>query len=479
MKRVKREAGISAGLSLQGLPPHAYLEIVRYFDDPPTVVAFLNVLAIPRVRGPLEPLWQLLRQEEPTSHVYFWPTLHLRPGSNSNDTVSLFESIVGIYPHVIVRRNFDPAWLRQHLPADTTIEWQGIPDSPDQIGGMQLTDWFAQWPPLRIQSLVMTYQNIDRLIPVLPTLPHLVKLTLDFSWCTSIGPLLAWLHVSNILELHLQALNERRNSAQYTPEMLQQFCHWLETRPVRRLKLVSCQWESDNNSTHEFFRAMLSCPTLETLVINECRLPIQLVAPTQFPLKLRNLDMGDCSVQAQGLKDVSLALVGSNVETLGLRGCEYYNHGLMYLFAAIEHSKVTYLDLSKCNIGSHNIAHLTPFFDQENCVETLVLNGNPIDDIGAHQFAHALRRNTCLRHLHVSGCELGLDGIVSLLTIPSMRARPLKSIRVGWTTSMSADDVTLVKSIAQKMNVELAIGLQPPPYFDGKYVPNETDAAAI
>ncbi|KAH9117294.1 hypothetical protein AeMF1_008918 [Aphanomyces euteiches] len=148
------------------LPVDVILKIAFLLPDLKEVLALLDTLRPFIAFGPLEDLYQLSLTHD---HSSLWPRLTLDCSMNDTMSITLYESIVKLYSHVLVVDSwYSVDWLKKHLNPMATIATE-FPVTIDHLD---------DWVDLRLSRLNLLIEEgkPETWKMVLPRMRHLRSL---------------------------------------------------------------------------------------------------------------------------------------------------------------------------------------------------------------------------------------------------------------------------------------------------------------
>ncbi|KAF0692058.1 Aste57867_16802 [Aphanomyces stellatus] len=438
------------------LPSGVLLKIALCLADASTMFAFLDLLETADARGPLEHLWQLGRLTGDRTKL--WPSLCLFGTDDATASADgHVDAFIQYYSHVIVDGEYDLAWLRARLHPTTMTEWHSLPDEGDS--DTPLADWYASWAELNVSRIHVSEMNLDPLMPHLSKLhPRLTSLTVHCAYCTALDPLVAFVATSKLTELSMHHIVDVAGGEMpmYTDAMVAHLVRWIQANPVRSVELGSCTWSVDGGAA--LFAALFNCPTLDSLRLIECLSPS--FSALSRPLPMRVLTLECFKYPSIDLAQLSSALEGSHVERLTLRHARANRamEGLERLIRVLPRTKITYLELSSSDLGNDALAVMAPLLPPTH-LKSLVLDRNPISDIGATHLANAIQSNlSVVETLSLRDChDVTSQGVHALIRATVGRPIKRQSITLGASDAISVADVATLRASAQTLGVELSL----------------------
>ncbi|KAF0700289.1 Aste57867_9167 [Aphanomyces stellatus] len=446
--------------SLQSLPPDILFKILQGLPDHSSVFSLLQVLGTADARGVLESLWQLGRTWKQSD---LWPTLHLGLNCFDNDTISHLEVIAPLYTHVILDDQYNIEWLQQHLHPTASLDWRCLPGQEDQVQPLSLDEWYAKWATsLRTTRLTISERpTADAMLVVAPSLVHLTRLTLRLATTPFPEGLFAWLPTSSVIDLDLTESFEDVFVGHYTMSSLQHLRKWLETCPVRSLKLIGCEWSDSANAARKICDAMFACQTLEALTVAWYIFPNNFFKDKILPASMTHLALNDCGLDSQDLSSLTVALEQSNVTHFELQGYSDENDeddvGFNAFLRKVAETRITHLDLTRFGTTVLGLEDLA-LFDPKNHLETLILDGElHLHGLEVKAIAEAMAIHPTLRYLSLADCQ-DIEFKTALELLPQAQLpAPRRTLNLGMTLKMSSDDVDRLHSIASERGIRLML----------------------
>ncbi|XP_077101927.1 NACHT, LRR and PYD domains-containing protein 12-like isoform X3 [Siphateles boraxobius] len=192
-------------------------------------------------------------------------------------------------------------------------------------------------------------------------------------------------------------------------------------RSNSHLRELDLSWNKIENGGLRLLSDGLKDPLckLEKLTLINCEIKTEGCAALTSALRsnshLRELDLSENKIGAKGLKLLSDGLKDPHckLEKLTLRYCEITDEGCAALASALRsNSHLRELDLSWNKIGDGGLTLLSVGLKDPHCkLEKLRLDNCNITDEGCAALASALRSNSHLRELNLSGNKLQDSGV--------------------------------------------------------------------
>jgi Ran GTPase-activating protein (RanGAP) involved in mRNA processing and transport len=148
----------------------------------------------------------------------------------------------------------------------------------------------------------------------------------------------------------------------------------------------------------------------------------------QFMLETENtsfqlIEMMNCGIGKLGCEFISRIFDKENkISILTLDYNTFGNEGLGSLMDKLKDSKtLTYLSLAYCNIDQNGVKYFNDYLTSADvCLEKLVLQGNPLKNVGMQQLINIIYDNTSLEEINLNNILFGdsketMQSLVSLM----------------------------------------------------------------
>ncbi|KAF0689923.1 Aste57867_18664 [Aphanomyces stellatus] len=432
------------------------ITIVCYVADASTFFAFLDALATPDLRGPLESLWELGLIH---THTTLWPSLHLTK-EILGDPFSRGHVEVVLQYYTVVKvlwADGDIDWLCRHLEPPMAVEWVASLPRPRPT-----TDWFLKCTQLPITSMEVTIWDgsLEALFPVFATLE---RLTVRGEFTTSLARLFAAAAQpsSKLVELDIESGCEDTMTAPLLLPMIQ----WLEMRPVRTFRFWALKFDPSVDATLQqvFFKALFQRPRAELCIAFNGAPWAHAI--TFFPFSMTSLEL-DGTLTPRNLWHLADVLPHSPLlTTLKLKHyrtasghihSEESTAALFRLLEALAFSSVQKLALDYCDLWKVDWRRLVPSL-QKSTLRTLSLANNFFEPNDVAYLIHALRNNSTIKEMNLDGNDLSLRAVTALLDCNLHRATPLETLRVRIGRVHSEIDKAQLYKLAIDRGVELVV----------------------
>ena len=137
------------------------------------------------------------------------------------------------------------------------------------------------------------------------------------------------------------------------------------------------------------------------------------------------VELMNCNIGVLGCEFISRIFDKDRVNKISILTLDYNtfgNEGLFHLMDKLKDSKtLTYLSLSYCNIDENGIKYFADYLSGTGiCLEKLVLQGNPLKNIGMQQLINIIFDNTSLEEINLNNVGIGnstetMQSLVSLM----------------------------------------------------------------
>ncbi|KAF0695873.1 Aste57867_13331 [Aphanomyces stellatus] len=182
--------------------------------------------------------------------------------------------------------------------------------------------------------------------------------------------------------------------------MIRDLICWIQANRVTSLELGPFQWTNDA-VVHKLVAGNFACPTLAKVKLTGCMISPLPTFPSR--LAMQELHLESCELTTNDIIRLSVGLVDSNVERLVLARTNHVHFGFQTLLQALPRSKVTNLELSHCGLGDQALATLAPLLVPTR-LELLILDGNPITNVGVVAIGRAIRASPTIQYLCLQYC---------------------------------------------------------------------------
>ncbi|KAH9101177.1 hypothetical protein Ae201684P_007362 [Aphanomyces euteiches] len=436
------------------LPVDVILKIAFLLPDFKDVFALIDIFRPQIAFEPLEDLYQLGLTHD---HSSLWPRLTLDCSMNDTMSITLYESILKLYSHVLVVDSwYSVDWLKKHLNPTTTIEWmaQEFPVTLENIH-----DW-ADLPITRLH-LSIERDTPQMLKKALPRMHHLKSLSIGNSSgdIEDIYKIVA--ESAQITELEVNPNGFEVDNAE-----LQHLIEWFHRQPVRVYADSFTNWKLlDYDLRQELCDVMFNCPTLDRLALTDCDLDD--MDFSEFSFSMNTLQLyefclwkDDLKLLASRLKDSKLThleldgyLVGDDFH--GMDSMDYWDYtcGMECLFNALPSTSIKSLVITGDDVWTDNRFYLIPLLFPSNCrLEKLAANfsySSPKSRI-VEALALSIRKNHTLYEFHLLKSKISIVDMRMLIQSISDPSRQVTAKCIQWTTTKSdAVDETTLKTLQE------------------------------
>ncbi|KAF0688291.1 Aste57867_20161 [Aphanomyces stellatus] len=458
------------------LPVEVFRSIGLYIPDASTFFAFLEALGTSAVRGSLEAFWQL-GATSPNERSLLWPTLVLKEETFHNrERLALVESVMTYYSHVdVVGLDWchwvcDLEWLHEHIGPATTITWDA--DFPSSSAEAKLDDWFDLWATLPVTKLDVKNNTADQyplaltadampyFCAVLPRCHRLASLVIDSS------PSLPAILERCVLPPSLVSIDMNTDSTcSFNAASLAHAQQWLTTAPVRRIYFGCMFLESAVVPAiqNAFFAALFACPTIESIDIAGWNLDhLDTAIPLSIPLAIRDLRVDGVMLSANGLLCIARAVRrSSTLENVCIGIFDEPDDFAAFaaawdeLFVAVSFANVKTLEMTQTFLSDAYWPRLAPHV-QASKLESLSLAHNRITNDGVAWIAQAIQQNETISRVCLTGNNIGVDGVTTLVTCMSKRNLH-SSVDLTYNPTLSDDEKVNLRALAAEAHVDLLL----------------------
>ncbi|CAK4939942.1 unnamed protein product [Aphanomyces euteiches] len=438
------------------LPTDIVMTISRFLPTSTDLFSFLEALRGANHLGPLESLRQLALSKE-TSEL--WPSLEISPKDESltPSARKALESYAMHYNLVQVHDLSCIQWLRLDR-FDPNAEWHL--SWKDHID----VDTWNEWTKVQITKIDITmcqedtYMFQETFEPMLSQLIYLKAIKACFS-----EPLMAEMILSfaaSSAELtHVELQLDHGSYLTITPTMARNVIQWFQRQSVQVLKFSAWSVQiEDAQLRDEFYNAIFSCPTLETLACTSSSMND--IDFTTLSLPMHSLQIQHCHLQSYHIDALASQLVSSGIRHLALRDVFYQsNAGTVRLFQALSVSSVEVLDISENDFTDETWRTLAPLLRRSR-IKTLLLSSVEMSSEGAMCIAKTIQENDSIQVLDVSHNEIGFEGLRKIILAACDPKRPVQmhSIQcIDCGVTLTDEEQSTIQAVAATRGVEISL----------------------
>ena len=134
-------------------------------------------------------------------------------------------------------------------------------------------------------------------------------------------------------------------------------------------------------------------------------------------IDLEVLDISDNSLSSNSVASIMEGqLQNSTIQKLQMEGSHLSEENYVSLSSLLQKSvcQLRELHINECGIHGEGAIHLWTGLTNNHSLTTLVIDNNPIGDIGAAALGDMIRDNTVLEELYMQKCEITSQGFVQL-----------------------------------------------------------------
>ncbi|KAH9107222.1 hypothetical protein AeMF1_017385 [Aphanomyces euteiches] len=422
--------------SLPLLPADVLIKIVQFLRDAKTVFEILDALSGYNVLGPLEYLRQLGQKY---NHSLLWPSLNLCQALLHSRNLSAFEAIVQLYLSVVVHDDLDTSWLKLHIDstAQVALHVDNLPEFEKS---------WNEWMHFRIARLTANACSTT-LINFLLNLRYLKALTITTDS-----------HLQEVLEFaanHSQLVELqvfRSRSVNITRRQLECVFEWFIRQPVRVFGFSHWIWGGvEIAMKQEFFKTILTCPTMDRLHIASTEYHHIDVSTLVF--SMRSLVIERCNAPMGFSQAFAKRLEFSNISDLTMN----LSFGHECILDALPRTSIKSFKLSCGYVYSSelHLRYLAPFI--ENCqLEIFGYTCYKFTSEYTEVFAAAILKTKTIRELDLSGNYITNGDKRKLLECATDPKRQVKMMKVKFNLyrKTSADIKLLEKLASRGVDVE-------------------------
>ncbi|CAK4612267.1 hypothetical protein LEN26_001719 [Aphanomyces euteiches] len=310
---------------------HAYLEA---FDDNPCLD---NMQAFRHLSAKVD-------------KADLWPELHIRQADWIHEIAPLTAYVKRIHTHCF----FDPDALQQILSPHNIVIVECF--ERDGFGSLSPTwvDKLAQLPVVEIWTSDM---DDDALVKVLPRMPHLRTLHLEYGDIQSVDQLFEYVSQSKLTHFDGRDIQSVVGSkVTLTNQHLDHLSKWLTRQCAVKLALSDCNISADQVAVNKFCDAFWSCTTLREFSSNSISFPRFGIDRISTPIQMTGLTITNAELSDENIIGLAKGLPNSNLKTLNLKLNYFGPEGYQAIMQGLAESNVTEVSFICCDIT-------TPIFE--------------------------------------------------------------------------------------------------------------------